>query len=154
MRLVAGMSFCSIQLEIACRIPNAGSFIRPSPNIFYGTSFLNALYSKYVELLHGSESQEMVLLGSSNGAIEVEAVDLDKIRGKFANLDRLREVSLDSESVARYDEPPGSIRSTCPSRSPSDPENFHFSPNLHRRSRPGFDHKPHTQLGSDRSHLC
>ncbi|KAJ6531237.1 hypothetical protein B0H19DRAFT_1190890 [Mycena capillaripes] len=98
-----------------CRVSNAGSFIRPTPNIFYGVSFLNALYSKYVELLHGSESQEKVLLGSSNGAIEVEAVDLDKIRGKFANLDRLREVSLDSEGVARYDEPPGSIRSTCPS---------------------------------------
>ncbi|KAJ7685581.1 hypothetical protein DFH06DRAFT_1358117 [Mycena polygramma] len=98
-----------------CRVRNAGSFIRPTPNIFYGTSFLKALYSKYVELPHGSQSQEMVLLGSSNGVIEVEAVDLDKIRGKFAHLDRLREVSLDSESVARYDEPPGSIRSTCPS---------------------------------------
>ncbi|KAF8205723.1 hypothetical protein K438DRAFT_1905308 [Mycena galopus ATCC 62051] len=98
-----------------CRVPNAGSFIRPTPSISYGTSFLKALYSKYVELPHGSESQEKVLLGSSNGAIEVEAVDLDKIRGKFANLDRLREVSLDNESVSRYDEPPDTIRATCPS---------------------------------------
>ncbi|KAK7038108.1 tubulin-specific chaperone E [Favolaschia claudopus] len=99
----------------SCRIPNAGSFIRPSPNISYGTSFLKALYSKYVEMPHNAESQEKVLLGSSNGAIEVEAVDLDKIRRKFANLDRLREVSLDNEYIARYDEPPGTIRSTCPS---------------------------------------
>ncbi|KAJ7256464.1 hypothetical protein B0H12DRAFT_1202025 [Mycena haematopus] len=98
-----------------CRAPNAGSFMRPTPSISYGCSFLKALYSKYVELPHGSESQETVLLGSSNGAIEVEAVDLDKIRGKFANLDRLREVSLDNESVSRYDEPPGTIRATCPS---------------------------------------
>ncbi|KAJ7766787.1 hypothetical protein B0H16DRAFT_1309252 [Mycena metata] len=98
-----------------CRIRNAGSFIRPAPSISYGTSFLKALYSKYVEMPHGSESQEKVLLGSSNGAIEVEAVDLDKIRGKFANLDRLREVSLDNEGVSRYDEASGSIRATCPS---------------------------------------
>ncbi|KAJ7461535.1 hypothetical protein FB451DRAFT_1268490 [Mycena latifolia] len=97
-----------------CRMPNAGSFIRPTSGISYGTSFLKALYSKYVELPHGSGSQEKVLLGSSNGAIEVEAVDLDKIRGKFANLDRLREVSLDNENVSRYDEPPGTIRNTCP----------------------------------------
>ncbi|KAJ7149343.1 hypothetical protein C8R46DRAFT_1179791 [Mycena filopes] len=98
-----------------CRLPNAGSFIRPTPSIFYGTSFLKALYSKYVEMPHGSESQEKVLLGSSNGAIEVEAVDLDKIRGKFAHLDRLREVSLDSERVAGHDDALGSIRATCPS---------------------------------------
>ncbi|KAJ7161512.1 hypothetical protein C8R43DRAFT_1063744 [Mycena crocata] len=97
-----------------CRIQNAGSFIRPTAGISYGTSFLKALYSKYVELPHGSESQEKVLLGSSNGAIEVEAVDLDKIRGKFANLDRLREVSLDNENVSGHDEPRGSIRTTCP----------------------------------------
>ncbi|KAJ6618857.1 hypothetical protein B0H10DRAFT_2217348 [Mycena sp. CBHHK59/15] len=99
-----------------CRVHNAGSFIRPTAAaaISYGTSFLKALYSKYVELPHGSASQEKVLLGSSNGAIEVEAVDLDKIRGKFANLDQLREVSLDNEYVARYDEPPGMIRNTCP----------------------------------------
>ncbi|KAJ7137777.1 outer arm dynein light chain 1 [Mycena epipterygia] len=95
-----------------CRIQNAGSFIRPTAGISYGTSFLKALYSKYVELPQGS--QEKVLLGSSRGAIEVEAVDLDKIRGKFANLDRLREVSLDNENVSRYDEPSGTIRTTCP----------------------------------------
>ncbi|KAJ7681776.1 hypothetical protein B0H17DRAFT_1075669 [Mycena rosella] len=98
-----------------CRIPNAGSFIRPTTGISYGSSFLKALYSKYVELPHGSTSQEKVMLGSSNGAIEVEAVDLDKIRGKFANLDRLREVSLDSENVSGYDEPTGTVRTTCPS---------------------------------------
>ncbi|KAF7337954.1 Tubulin-specific chaperone E [Mycena venus] len=98
-----------------CRVPNAGSFIRPTSSISYGTSFLKALYSKYVEMPHGSDSQEKVLLGSSNGAIEVEAVDLDKIRGKFANLDRLREISLDNENVSRYDEPAGTIRATCPS---------------------------------------
>lgn len=122
MRLVAGIP----PSEPVCRVQNAGSFIRPTPSISYGTSFLKALYSKYVELPHGSESQEKVLLGSSNGAIEVEAVDLDKIRGKFAHLDRLREVSLDNENVSRYDEPPGTIRATCPSKSNSERARKYF----------------------------
>ncbi|KAJ7217128.1 hypothetical protein GGX14DRAFT_602135 [Mycena pura] len=99
----------------SCRAPNAGSFIRPTSNISYGSSFLEALHVKYVEQPHGSRSQEKVVLGSSNGAIEVEAVDLDKIRAKFANLECLHEVSLDTEFVSRYDEPVGSIRATCPS---------------------------------------
>lgn len=64
---------------------------------------------------HGSASQEKILLGSSNGAIEVAAVGLDKIREKFASLDRLREISVDFENVATSN-PIGEIRSACPSR--------------------------------------
>ncbi|KAJ3787316.1 hypothetical protein GGU10DRAFT_374062 [Lentinula aff. detonsa] len=97
----------------SCRIPNAGSFIRPSVQVIRGVSFLQALKAKYVEDLYGSTSQEKVTLGSSNGAIEVEAVNLDKIRNKLANLGRIREVSLENEFVSRVDEP-GSIRETCP----------------------------------------
>jgi tubulin-specific chaperone E len=73
---------------------------------------LKALISKYVEIPHGFGT-EKVLLGSSNGAIEVEAVNLDKIRGKLSNLQRLREVSLDNEGVSAPDTP-GEIRRTCP----------------------------------------
>ncbi|KAF5373677.1 hypothetical protein D9758_000875 [Tetrapyrgos nigripes] len=94
-------------------IPNAGSFIRPSAHVIQGVSFLNALHSKYIESFHGSSTQEKIILGSSNGAIEVEAVNLDKIRGKFAKLERLREVSLENEFVAKTD-PLGMIRSACP----------------------------------------
>ena len=79
-----------------------------------GKSFLEALTSKYVENLHGRQSQEQVVLGSSQGTIVVEAVGLDKIRRKLANLEGLREVSLDNGNVASAD-PPGTIRSTCPS---------------------------------------
>ncbi|KAJ3997286.1 hypothetical protein F5050DRAFT_1569683 [Lentinula boryana] len=96
----------------SCRIPNAGSFIRPSVQVIRGVSFLQALKAKYVEELYGSTSQEKVTLGSSNGVI-VEAVNLDKIRNKLANLGRIREVSLENEFVSRVDEP-GSIRETCP----------------------------------------
>ncbi|TFK42454.1 hypothetical protein BDQ12DRAFT_275920 [Crucibulum laeve] len=79
----------------SCRIPNSGSFIRPSANISYGISFVDALVSRYIENPHGSGSQEKVLLGSSQGAIQ------------------LREVSLDKEHVAKSD-PPGTIQNTCP----------------------------------------
>lgn len=96
------------------RVAGSGSFIRPSSSITCGQSFLSALLSKYVEVRHGSEQKETVVLGSSNGSIEVEAVGLDKIRGKLAKLERLREVSLDTDNVA-FADPTGSIRNTCPS---------------------------------------
>ncbi|KAK0463664.1 uncharacterized protein EV420DRAFT_1618636 [Desarmillaria tabescens] len=96
-----------------CRVPNSGSFICPSSNVSYGRSFLESLQSKYIELPHGSESTEKVILGSSHGAIEIEAVNLDKIRQKFSNLERLREISLDNELVCKGDEP-GVINKTCP----------------------------------------
>jgi hypothetical protein len=96
-------------------VPNTGSFIRPSASISYGTSFLRALEAKYVEVQHGTALQEKVILGSSKGAIEVEAVGLDKVRSKFANLHRLREVSLDNEDVAVCDAS-GEISKTCPSK--------------------------------------
>ena len=70
--------------------------------------------AKYVEIAHGV-GPEKVILGSSNGAIEVEAVGLDKIRGKLSNLQRLREVSLDNEGVA-YSDTPGEIERTCPGK--------------------------------------
>jgi hypothetical protein len=95
-------------------VPGAGSFIRPSVNVCYGKSFLEALKFKYIETLHGSESQEVVILGSSQGSIQVEAVNLDKIRDKLSKLSSLREVSLDDAGVARSD-PQETIRDTCPS---------------------------------------
>ncbi|KAG6877738.1 hypothetical protein C0993_004555 [Termitomyces sp. T159_Od127] len=98
-----------------CRIQNSASFIRPSPNVSYGQSFLEALTSKYIETPHGSASQESVILGSSQGSIVVEAVNLDKIRGKLADLGKLREVSLVNLDVATGDAD-GLIQETCPSK--------------------------------------
>ncbi|KAG2146862.1 uncharacterized protein EDB93DRAFT_1147758 [Suillus bovinus] len=96
-----------------CRVPHSGSFIRPSSSVCYGYPFLQALKNKYVEAVHGTASQEKIVLGSSNGSIQVEAVDLDKIRGKFSNLERLREASLDNEMVSTGNNR-GEILSTCP----------------------------------------
>ncbi|EMD38216.1 hypothetical protein CERSUDRAFT_113365 [Gelatoporia subvermispora B] len=94
-----------------CRVPNSGSFIRPSSSVSYGTTFMTALTSKYIESVHGG-AMEKVILGSSGGAIEVEAVGLDKIRNKLSRLERLREVSLDNEGVSSADEP-GVVQRTC-----------------------------------------
>ncbi|KAF7791340.1 hypothetical protein EIP86_002354 [Pleurotus ostreatoroseus] len=96
----------------SCLVPGSGSFIRPSSAVSYGTTFLKALISKYVEIPHGP-GMETVVLGSSRGAIEVEAVNLDKIRGNLSKVEKLREVSLDNEQVTAVD-PPGEIRKTCP----------------------------------------
>jgi hypothetical protein len=97
------------------RTPGAGSFIRPLPSLQYcGKTFLSALIDKYVEQPRGSDTSETVVLGSSNGAIHVEAVNLDKIRKKFSNLQRLQEISLDKEGVSQAD-PPGELREKLPS---------------------------------------
>lgn len=74
------------------------------------------MYAKYIEMPHG-EALEKLILGSSHGAIEVEAVGLDRIRSKLARLERLREVSLDGESVAAAD-PPGAVADTCSGKCP------------------------------------
>ncbi|KAF8515830.1 hypothetical protein BU17DRAFT_76775 [Hysterangium stoloniferum] len=95
-----------------CKQPNSGSFIRSTPLINFGCSFLEALSSKYIDM-HHSDSTEKYTLGSSNGAIEVEAVGLNKIRNKLSRLETLREVSLDTENVA-WAGGPGNIRLRCP----------------------------------------
>ncbi|KAH6918438.1 hypothetical protein BKA70DRAFT_1416436 [Coprinopsis sp. MPI-PUGE-AT-0042] len=95
------------------RCPHSGSFIRPSQTIRTAKSFLDAVRSKYLEELHGSGTQETIVLGSSAGAIEVEAVNMDKIRNKLARLDRLRDISLD-DTEAAYADPPGAIAAASP----------------------------------------
>ncbi|KAF8136538.1 hypothetical protein EV363DRAFT_1428919 [Boletus edulis] len=84
----------------SCRIPDAGSFIRPSAHLSFGRSFLYCTHDE-------------VVLGSSNGTIEVEAVGLDRVRRNLGNLGRLREVSLDGELVATGDAK-GDIHASCP----------------------------------------
>lgn len=95
------------------RTPGSCSFIRPTSTIQYGMPFLDALVGKYVEQVRGGEMNEFVTLGSSQGAIQVEAVNMDKVRSKFAQLGKLREISLDGEHVAECGPSPDNIRSTC-----------------------------------------
>jgi hypothetical protein len=48
---------------------------------------------------------DVITLGSSNGAIQVEAVDFAKVKRKFAQLDRLKEVGLEAERIATLSAP-------------------------------------------------
>lgn len=108
--LLALHSICGL------RTPSSGSFVRPSAHgLSYGVSFLDALHNKYIDLTQAnSETEETVVLGSSNGAIIVEAPGMNKVRGKFSRLDHLKEVSLDNELVALGNDA-DLIKKTCPS---------------------------------------
>ena len=96
------------------RFPRSGSFIRLSNAVLVGQSFLQAVKEKYIDAGRNSSKKEVVILGSSHGSIEVEAVGLDRVRGKLSHLERLRNISLDGENVA-FSDPEGEIKSTCPS---------------------------------------
>lgn len=97
------------------RSSTSGSFIRPTAQgLSLGRSLLEALYEKYTgqpqiekdAVSNGQPGQpEMIMLGSSNGAIRVEAVDLAKVRRKFARLDRLKEVGLEAEGISTLSAP-------------------------------------------------
>lgn len=95
-------------------MPNTGSFIRETPSIVTGRSFLAAFLEKYIDdPAQHQGSIEKVTLGSSNGAIEVEAVNLNKIRTKLLDFAKLREVSLDGERVSSAGAP-GELRDKFP----------------------------------------
>ncbi|KAG8863150.1 hypothetical protein FRB96_009332 [Tulasnella sp. 330] len=79
---------------------NPASFIRPSAaNLSYGRPFIEALIGKYVDATEDMKGTEKVILGSSAGAIEVEAPRLASVRHRLANIERLRIVSLDGQEV-------------------------------------------------------
>lgn len=58
---------------------------------------------------------ESIILGSSDGAIEVEAVNMNKVRGKFARLDTLKEVGLENYMIKSSGKK-GDIAAICPSK--------------------------------------
>jgi tubulin-specific chaperone E len=129
-------------------IPGSGSFIRLTLSVCFGQSFLQALISKYVDESQSTKSKETITLGSSNGAIEVEAVGLDKVRGKLSRLERLRGISLDSENVA-FPDPPGEIMKTCPSERETIDADILLSSLLsgNRREKPRSFKQPFGTLG-------
>ncbi|KAH7107600.1 RNI-like protein, partial [Auriculariales sp. MPI-PUGE-AT-0066] len=89
-----------------CTIPGSGSFIRPTVPMNTGKAFYDAFLEKYIDEPQKTQQQvESVILGSSNGAIRVEAPDLNKVRARLANLRGLREASLNGELVARSGDP-------------------------------------------------
>ncbi|PVF92732.1 RNI-like protein [Serendipita vermifera] len=98
----------------SCSSPTGASFLRTTaPSLQLGRSFVDALRDKYIEATHGSDTIESIILGSSDGAIEVEAVNMDKVRGKFAKLESLREVGLEDYLIKTAGKR-GEIASTSP----------------------------------------
>jgi hypothetical protein len=123
-------------LTTSFRVANAGSFIRPTSRLSFGSSFLQALKAKYIaDSTTLVEEEEAKQYGRRNLAdIRVEAPNMDNVIKRSAQLHKLREVGLggwkveadashpDSASyadVARAfddttDETIGDIAKTCP----------------------------------------
>ncbi|KIM33221.1 hypothetical protein M408DRAFT_61276 [Serendipita vermifera MAFF 305830] len=96
-----------------CSSPTGASFLRSNaPSLKLGRTFVEALKDKYIEDAHDESVMESILLGSSNG-IEVEAVNMNKVRGKFARLDTLKEVGMEGYLISSAG-PPGEIQKTSP----------------------------------------
>ncbi|CAG8637274.1 10579_t:CDS:10 [Paraglomus brasilianum] len=88
-----------------CSTPNSGSFIRFTPKITAGRSFLSALINKYIddemkENDYNAQNDLETLHWAGNRRIEVEALGWDKVRRKQSHLDRLTEVGLSFEQIS------------------------------------------------------
>jgi tubulin-specific chaperone E len=95
--------------------PTGASFLRSNAQALkLGRTFIEALRDKYIERAHDDSTMERITLGSSDGAIEVEAVNMNKVRGKFARLDTLKEVGLEGYFIKNAG-PPGEIAAASPS---------------------------------------
>ncbi|KAI9144143.1 hypothetical protein BKA69DRAFT_1054885 [Paraphysoderma sedebokerense] len=113
-----------------CSSPTSGSFIRPSPKIIFGTSFLSALHTKYTQnnepqdtttlesinqkekdTKNGLDKGQMYWAGNRN--ILVETYGFEKITKKQSNLDKLVEVSLVNFDICQAD-PETDIEATVP----------------------------------------
>lgn len=90
-----------VYLNFLSRIPGSGSFIRPqTPGLSYGVSFSDAIKSKYLgegESIADEEEGSTFYETISNFKIEV--VSLVKIKGRFKQLSRLKEIGLEREGV-------------------------------------------------------
>lgn len=78
----------------------AGSFLRPTaPGLSYGVSLRSALHAKYLD--DGSEQlrDEGSTFYATSSNFEVEVVPLSKVRDRFKQLSKLREVGLEWEGV-------------------------------------------------------
>lgn len=93
------------------RQAGAGAFVKYIPGsrpLLPGETVISAIEDRYGSLIdqpdparEGSkqEEEEAVVLGSSNAAIVVEAPNMDGVRRRMKNLERLREIGLENQSI-------------------------------------------------------
>lgn len=65
----------------------------------YGTSFRDALHAKYLDDEGGTAPAEQSTFYATSSNFEVEVVPLSKIKDRFKQLNKLREVGLEWEGV-------------------------------------------------------
>ena len=114
--------------------PRAGSFLRPSAKLSFGTSFLAALGAKYLPAAPQTTpptTHPTPRFSRRNLAdIEIEAPNMDAVSQRVSRLSRLRQVGLggwraedDADGAAEVarafgeGEQAGRIAETCPSES-------------------------------------
>ncbi|KAK9717860.1 hypothetical protein K7432_005907, partial [Basidiobolus ranarum] len=103
-----------------CSVPHSASFIRPSPKIKFGGTFLKALQHKYVQPSstptgNSDLSQDTYKIQfGANPKIEVEAVGFEKVHKRQSNLEKLLEVGLDDYEISSAGIP-GEIKAAAPS---------------------------------------
>lgn len=92
------------------RQSGAGAFVKYAPGsrpLLPGETVISAIEDRYGSLIEEAEEgrkdtkeqEEAVVLGSSNAAIVVEAPNMDSVRRRIKNLERLREVGLEGQSI-------------------------------------------------------
>lgn len=91
----------------------AGAFIKYAPGtrpLRPGETVISAIEDRYGSLIQREHTagegpndepkeEEAVVLGSSNAAIIVEAPNMDSVRRRIKNLERLREIGLEEQSI-------------------------------------------------------
>ncbi|KAJ6259025.1 hypothetical protein Dda_5921 [Drechslerella dactyloides] len=92
-----------------CKVPGAGSFIRPNRPYDPPNTFLEGLKEKYITNLEASGVPKPIVFGSK----VAEEVGFEKVSRKFSELDTLTRVILDYMRLKTCDDDFEEIASTC-----------------------------------------
>ncbi|KAK6335495.1 hypothetical protein TWF696_002269 [Orbilia brochopaga] len=92
-----------------CKVPGAGSFIRPNRPYDRPNTFLEGLKEKYITNLEATGVPNPIVFGSK----VAEEVGFEKVSRKFSELDTLTRVILDYMRIKTCDDDFEEISSTC-----------------------------------------
>lgn len=108
---VSHLNTCQANANKLGKLPNSGSFIRPTREVDPPISFLEGLKRKYTTVDDPQEPRAALSLTATK---VIEEVGFDKILKKLARLKELEIVLLDALRISRADDVE-EIRETCPS---------------------------------------